>query len=356
MKAERLTREKRMSKIKIAAMLGVCSLALLGAAQAQQTDVEKFYTGKNVDFLIGSAPGGGYGIYGAVLGRHIGKHMPGKPNIVARNLDGAGSITAANLLYNKSPKDGTTFGAIFMGAVTEPLTGDASVTQYDPRKFIYIGSANKETSICLVWHDAPVKTFDEILTKEVMVGGAGLTSSIRQYPMVLNNVLGTKFKLINGYPGSREAGLAMERGEVNGLCGIQWTSFLAQGAEWMANNKVRVIAQMGGFDGDDELNKMKVPKIWDFVKNDADKRTLAVIFNQLEFGRPYVLPPGVPAERVAAFRKSFDETMKDPEFLAEAAKAKLIINPVNGAGVQKLVDEIYNTPMADVERARAALK
>jgi hypothetical protein len=244
-----------------------------------------------------------------------------------------------------------------MGAVTEPLTGDASVTQYDPRKFIYIGSANKETSICVVWKaNAPVKTFDDVFTKELLVGGAGVTSSIRQYPMVLNNVLGTKFKLINGYPGSREAGLAMERGETNGICGIQWTSFLAQGAEWVANDKVSIIAQMGGMSGDDALNKLKVPTIWQFVKNDADKRTLAVIFNQLEFGRPYVLPPGVPADRVAAFRKAFDETMKDPEFLAEAEKAKLIINPVNGEGVQKLVDEIYQTPKEDVERARAALK
>ncbi len=347
-----------MNKTNLRAMLGACSiLAMAGAAQAQQTDTEKFFAGKNVDFLIGSAPGGGYGIYGAVLGRHIGKHLPGKPNIVSRNLDGAGSITAANLLYNKMPKDGSTFGAIFMGAVTEPLTGDASVTQYDARKFIYIGSANKETSICVVWNDkAPVKTFDELFTKELLIGGAGVTSSIRQYPIVLNNVLGTKFKLINGYPGSREAGLAMERGETNGICGIQWTSFLAQGAEWMANNKVSIIAQMGGMGGDDALNKLNVPTIWQFVKNEADKRTLAVIFNQLEFGRPYVLPPGVPADRVAAFRKAFDATMKDPEFLAEAEKAKLIINPVNGEGVQKLVEEIYQTPQADVERARAALK
>jgi tripartite-type tricarboxylate transporter receptor subunit TctC len=347
-----------MTAIHMKALLGAGSLlAMLGAAQAQQADTEKFFAGKNVDFLIGSAPGGGYGIYGAVLGRHIGKHLPGKPNIVARNLDGAGSITAANLLYNKMPKDGSTFGAIFMGAVTEPLTGDASVTQYDPRKFIYIGSANKETSICVVWKaNAPVKTFDDVFTKELLVGGAGVTSSIRQYPMVLNNVLGTKFKLINGYPGSREAGLAMERGETNGICGIQWTSFLAQGAEWVANDKVSIIAQMGGMSGDDALNKLKVPTIWQFVKNEADRRTLAVIFNQLEFGRPYVLPPGVPADRVAAFRKAFDETMKDPEFLAEAEKAKLIINPVNGEGVQKLVDEIYQTPKEDVERARAALK
>jgi tripartite-type tricarboxylate transporter receptor subunit TctC len=337
-------------------LAATAGLALASAAQAQQSDLEKFYAGRNVDFLIGSAPGGGYGIYASVLSRHIGRHLPGKPNIVARNLDGAGSITAANLLYNKMPKDGSTFGAIFMGAVVEPLIGDASATQFDARKFIYIGSANKETSICLVWHTSPVQTFDQVFNQEVIVGGAGVTSSIRQYPMVLNNVLNTKFKLINGYPGSREAGLAMERGEVSGLCGIQWTSFLAQGAEWVAKNEVRILAQMGGVNGDDELNKMNVPTIWKFVKNDADRRTLAVIFNQLEFGRPYVLPPGVPADRVAAFRKAFDETMKDPEFLADAEKAKLIINPVNGEGVQKLVDEIYMTPKEDVERARAALK
>lgn len=343
-------------KMKSLALAATMAFAAATAAQAQQSDTEKFFAGRNVDFLIGSAPGGGYGIYAAVLSRHIGKHLPGKPNIVARNMDGAGSITAANLLYNKMPKDGSTFGAIFMGAVVEPLIGDASATQFDARKFIYIGSANKETSICLVWNNAPVQSFDEVFSKEVIVGGAGVTSSIRQYPMVLNNVLHTKFKLINGYPGSREAGLAMERGEVNGLCGIQWTSFLAQGAEWVANNKVRIITQMGGPDGDPALNKLNVPTIWSFVKNEGDRRTLAVIFNQLEFGRPYVLPPGVPADRVAAYRKAFDETMKDPDFLAEAEKAKLIINPVNGEGVQKLVDEIYATPKEDVERARAALK
>ena len=345
-----------MKKMMRMALATCASLVLAASAQAQQNETEKFFAGKNIDFLVGSAPGGGYGIYGAVLGRHIGKHLPGKPNVVTRNLDGAGSITAANLLYNKMPKDGSTFGAIFMGAVVEPLIGDASVTQFDARKFIYIGSANKETSICLSWQNAPVQKFEEVFTKELLVGGAGVTSSIRQYPMVLNNVLNTKFKMISGYPGSREAGLAMERGEVNGLCGIQWTSFIAQGAEWLESKKVNIMMQMGGPNGDEILNKMGVPTIWSFVKNEADRRTLAVVFNQLEFGRPYVLPPGVPADRVAAYRRAFDATMKDPEFLAEAEKAKLIINPVNGEGVQKLVDDIYATPAADVERARAALK
>jgi tripartite-type tricarboxylate transporter receptor subunit TctC len=345
-----------MKRKVVSLVAGLAGFLLACQAQAQQGDLEKFFAGKNIDFLVGAAPGGGYGVYASVLSRHIGKHLPGKPNVVARTMEGAGSIIAANLLYNKSPKDGTVFGAIFMGAVVEPLIGDASTTQYDPQKLIYIGSANKETSICIAWHTSPIQSFDELFTKEMIVGAAGMTSSIRQYPMVLNNVLGTKFKIIAGYPGSHEAGLAMERGEVAGICGIQWTSFLTQGAHWLEQGRVRILAQVGGPEGDEELNKRGVPTIWKFVKSDADKRALSVIFNQLEFGRPYVLPPGVPEDRVGAFRKAFEATMKDPEFLAEAEKAKLIINPVNGDGVQKLVREIYETPKADVERARAALK
>jgi tripartite-type tricarboxylate transporter receptor subunit TctC len=337
------------------ALAAFAAFAMTCPAQAQG-DLEKFYAGKNVDFLIGSAPGGGYHTYAVVIARHIGKHLPGKPNVIARNMEGAGSVIAANFLYNRARKDGTAFGAIFMGAVVEPLIGDAAATQYDPQKFFFVGSANKETAICIAWHTSPFQNFQEVFTNEMVIGGAGVTSSIRQYPTVLNNVLGTKFKIIAGYPGSRDAGLAMERGEVSGMCGIQWTSFLTQGAHWLKENKVRILAQIGGQAGDEELNKLGVPSIWSFVKQDADRRTLSVIFDQLEFGRPYVLPPGVPADRVAAFRKAFDETMKDPEFLAEAAKANLIINPLRGEAVQKLVDEIYATPKADVERARAALK
>jgi tripartite-type tricarboxylate transporter receptor subunit TctC len=337
--------------------LGLAASIMAGGAQAQtQTDAEKFYTGKTVDFLIGSAPGGGYGIYGAALSRHIGRHLPGSPRIVARNLDGAGSLTATNLLYNKLAKDGTVFGAIFMGAVMEPLIGDKSQTLFDPRKLIYIGSANRETSICIAWHTSDIQTFDDVFTKEQIIGTSGVTSSIRQYPTVLNNVLGTKFKMITGYPGSREAALAMERGETAGMCGIQWSSFISNYQEWLDSKKVRILVQISSPAGDPTLNKMGVPTIWKFVKNDTDRRTLAVIFNQAEFGRPYVLPPGVPADRVAAFRKAFDETMKDPEFLAEAEKTKLGIDPVSGEDVQKMVEEIYATPEADVERARAALK
>jgi tripartite-type tricarboxylate transporter receptor subunit TctC len=329
---------------------------VLATDAAAQEDPAKFFAGKSVDFIIGSAPGGGYGTYAMLLTRHLGKHLPGQPKVVGRNLDGAASLIAANLLYNRSPKDGTTFGALFMGAVMEPLIGDTSQTRFDPRQFHFIGSANRETSICVAWHDAPVKSFEDMFHKELIVGSSGVTSSIRQYPTVMNNVLGTKFKIIEGYPGSHQAALAMEKGETQGICGIQWTSFITNFQNWLDDKKVRIIAQISSPEGDPTLNKMGVPKIWDHVKNDEDRKTLNVIFSQLAFGRPYVLPPGVPADRVEAYRKAFDATMKDPEFLAEAAKIKLNIDPLPGAEVQTIVEQIYATPPAQVERAKAALK
>jgi hypothetical protein len=189
----------------------------------------------------------------------------------------------------------------------------------------------------------------------MIVGSSGVTSSIEQYPVVLNRVLGTKFKIVGGYPGSHEAALAMEKGETDGICGIQLSSFMTNYQQWLDDKKVRIIAQISSPEGDPKLNAMGVPKIWDYVKKDEDRQTLQVIFGQLAFGRPYVLPPGVPAERVEAYRKAFMETMKDPEFLAETEKLKLNIDPLPGAEVQKIVERIYATPPAQVERARAAL-
>jgi len=346
----------RVSMAATAIAAGLVSILILNQPAAAQSDIEKFFTGKQINFLIGSAPGGGYGIYGTALAHHIGKHLPGKPTIVGRNLEGAGSLIAANQLYNKSPKDGTTFGALFMGAIVEPLIGDAPNLQFDARKFEYIGSANRESSICIAWNESPVHSFKDMFEKELIVGASGKTSSIQQYPTILNNVLGTKFKVVSGYPGSREAGLAVERGEAGGICGMQWTSFKASFPRWLDEKKATIIVQMGSAEGDPELNALGVPKIWEFVKNDDDRKTLAAIFSQMEFGRPYVLPPGVPADRVAAYRKAFDDTMKDPEFLAEAKKLGLDIDPLTGAQVQKVVDETYATPPALVARAKEALK
>lgn len=339
-----------------ALMAGVLFSTTLSSTAQAQSDTEKFFAGKNLDFIVGSAPGGGYATYAMALAQHLGKHLPGHPNIVSRNLEGAGSMKAANALFTRYPKDGSTFGALFMGAIVEPLIGDTPNLKYDPQKFSYIGSANQEVSICVVWNKAPIKTFKDVFTQQMVVGSSGSTSSIEQYPRVLNNVLGTKFKIISGYPGSHEASIAVEKGETQGLCGVQYSSFMTGFKRWLDDKQAHIILQIGSEEGYAPLNAMGVPKVWDFVKTDEQRKTLKTIFSQLEFGRPYVLPPGVPADRVAAYRKAFDETMKDPEFLADAKKLRLDINPLPGVEVQKIVEELYKTPPALAQKAKAALK
>ena len=340
-----------------AAFAALCATAIPICAPARAADaVEAFYTGRNVDFVIGSAAGGGYGVYALVVARHIGKHIPGRPNVVGRLMDGAGSLTAANQLYSRLASDGSVFGAVFTGAIVEPLIGDRSKARYDSRRFGYIGSANRETSICFAHKDAGFNSWQDVLDRKLIVGGAGWTSSIRQYPAVLNTILGTKFEIITGYPGSKEAMQAVEKGEVQGTCGIQLSSFMPTNGGWIDSGLVKVFGQIGAAGGEPSMNKLGAQNIWDVVKNPEDRQVLELIFNQSEFGRPYITPPGVPGERLQALREAFDATMKDPEFLAEAAKAKLPINPMGGEEFARIVDKLYEVPEPLVARARKALE
>jgi tripartite-type tricarboxylate transporter receptor subunit TctC len=332
--------------------------ALMGSAPVRAADdaVKAFYTGKRIDFIVGSAAGGGYGVYAMVLARHFGKHIPGQPQVVVQMMEGAGSLTAANHLYTRAAKDGTAFGAIFSGAVIEPLIGDQAKARYDARKFGYIGSANRETAVCFARPELGIKSWDDLFEKKVIVGGAGWTSSIRQYPVVLQKVLGMNFETIPGYPGSKEAVTAVERNEVQGTCGIQWSSFEPTQGSWVTEGKIKLFGQISAPPGDPELLKLGAQNIWDVVKDPDKKQVLELIFNQMDFGRPYMVPPGVPAERLEALRTAFDETMKDPEFLAEAARAKLPISPMRGADVQKEVAKLYEVPERFVEQARKVLE
>ncbi len=331
-------------------------LAALNATPARAQDPAAFYAGRNVDFIIGSAAGGGYYIYAAMLARHMGKHIPGRPQVVARLMEGAGSLTAANQLYSRLPADGSVFGAVFTGAVVEPLIGDASKARYDSRKFGYIGSANRETSICYAHKDAGFNSWRDALDRKLIVGGAGWASSIRQFPAVLNTILRTKFEIITGYPGSKEAVQAVEKGEVQGTCGIQLSSFMPTNGGWIDSGYVKVFGQIAAPAGDPAMNKLGVQNIWEVVKNSEDRQVLELIFNQSEFGRPYIAPPGVPADRLNALREAFDATMKDPDFLAEAARAQLPINPMGGAEFANEVKKLYEVPEALVARARRALE
>ena len=337
------------------------ALALVGCAHARSSfaadaDVKAFYTGKKIDFIVGSAAGGGYGVYADLLSRHLSKHIPGHPEVVVEIMDGAGSLTAANRLYTRSAKDGTVIGAVFTGAIVEPLIGDKTKARYDSRQFGYIGSANRETAVCYARPELGFASWKDALERPLIVGGAGWASSIRQYPAVLNKILGMRFKVVPGYPGSNEAVEAVERGEVQGTCGIQWSSFEPLHGKWVTEGKVKLFGQIAAKGGDPTMNRMGVQNIWDVVTDPSKRKTLELIFDQMDFGRPYLMPPGVPPERLAAMRAAFDATMKDPDFLSDAKRAQLPINPMSGADVQSEVEQLYKVPERFDEEARAALQ
>jgi tripartite-type tricarboxylate transporter receptor subunit TctC len=270
-------------------------------------------------------------------------------------MPGAGSNKAAGFIYSVAPKDGTVIGAVFPGAIMDPLLGDKGKVQHDSTKLIYLGSANNEVAITVIRADAPAKTFQDLFTKGMISAASASGGSSRDFPAVLNNVLGTKINLVTGYPGTKDMTLAIERGEVQGTGGYLWSSLKTQNPDWLPKEgKMRILVQEA-IKGNAELTKMGVPLAMDFAKSDEDKQVLELIYGQLVFGRPYILPPGTPAGRVAMLRKAFDETVKDKGFLADAAKARLTVDSVSGEEVQALVAKIYAAPDKIVQRAKEAM-
>jgi tripartite-type tricarboxylate transporter receptor subunit TctC len=267
-------------------------------------------------------------------------------------MPGAGSNKLAGYIYSVAPKDGTAIGAIFSGAIVQPLFGDP--VQHDPSKLIYLGTANIEVFLCLARTDAPVKAFQDALDKELILGSSNEGGSTRDFAAMLNNVLGTKFRLVTGYPGSNEIILAIERNEVQGACGIGWSSVAPQRARLLDSGRTRLIAQLASR-GHREMNRMGIPVAIDFAKSDEDRKVMDLIYSQLVFGRPYILPPNVPADRVAALRKAFMDTFRDPEIIAEAARMQLDIDALSGDEVQAEVAKAFSTPRNIVDRARQAM-
>jgi tripartite-type tricarboxylate transporter receptor subunit TctC len=324
----------------IAALLVVIAVS---AGHAQS--VADFYKGKNIDLYIGYSAGGGYDLYARQLARHMSKHIPGNPTVVPKNMTGAGSLVLANWLYNIAPKDGTTFGIIGRGTGFDPLLGNAKA-KFDGTKFTWIGSANNEVSVCVAWHTSGITKFDDLLTKELVVGGTSSSADTDQFPKIVNGVLGTKMKIITGYPGGNDVGLAMERGEVQGRCGWSWSSVLSTHLQWYKEKKFTVLMQLAL---EKHPDLPDVPLIVDLAKTDEQRQILKLIFARQVMGRPFLAPPGIPKERADALRKAFMDTMKDKDFLAEADKAKMEITPVSGEALDKLVKEIYAYP-ADIAK------
>jgi tripartite-type tricarboxylate transporter receptor subunit TctC len=343
---------KAAAKCESIAVLAIAFILMLVSASAHAQSVENFYRGRTVTIVVGFGVGGGYDIHGRVLARHLGKHIPGNPTVIAQNMVGAGSLRAANFLYAAAPKDGTTLGVFARGMAMEPLIGGTNA-KFDATKLTWIGSAANEISVCATYATSPVKNWNDALTKEFTVAGNGSGSDPDVFANVLRNLFGVKDRLISGFPGSSEISLAMERGEVDGRCGWSWSSIKAEKAQWLAEHKLNLVVQLALQKAPDLPN---VPLITELATNDRQRQILKLIFSRQTMGRPFAGPPGIPVERAEALRKAFDLTMKDPEFLAEAEKRGLEINPVSGHDLEKLITELYQTPKDIVAEAHEAIE
>jgi tripartite-type tricarboxylate transporter receptor subunit TctC len=316
----------------------VAAATLNGSALAQ--GVVDFYRGKTITLLIGYTSGGGYDLYARVLSRHMGRHIPGSPAIVPQNMPGAGSLRLANFLYNAAPRDGTSIAMIGRGLAVEPLIG-TSATQYDGRKFTWLGSGSDQVSLCVTWHTSAVKTWDDMRAKPFSVAGEGSGSDPDMFAIMLKNLMGVKLRLVSGYPGGPEMNLAMERGEVDGRCGWSWTSIKITHPDWVANRRINLLVQMALKKNPDIPD---VPLVIDLATDDRERQILKLLLSRQQMGWPFLAPPEIPLERAQALRRAFDETMKDREFLAEAKERQLEVNPMNGAAIDQLVRDLYQTP------------
>lgn len=336
----------------IAAML----LAVTVPAAAQDP-IADFYKGKSIRFIIGAISGGGNDTYARLVGRHLGKYIPGNPTIVPVNMPGASGHVSAAHIYNVAAKDGTVMGTTTPGVITEPLwAGEAGRAKYkyDPTKLIHLGSAQAATYNCYIRADAPAKTIQEAMTTEVILGANAEGGSTRDAPVLLNNVLGTKFRIVTGYPGTREILIAMERNEVHGLCGTGWDAIYSQRPDWVAKGFARVLVQEN-LDGNPLFDKMGVPRSVDLAKTAEARQIIELAYMQQAFGRPYILPPGTPADRVSALRKAFMAATQTAELQAEAEKMRVEVRPLSGEDIEALVNKMYSLPPEVVERTRAAL-
>ncbi len=329
------------------ASLTFAALALCLALPARAEPVEDFYRGKQISLLVGSGAGGGYDAYARVFARYVTRHIPGAPAIVVKNVPAAGGMAAANMLYSNSDHEGLTIAAHTNGVAMDPLFGNKAA-QFDARRFNWLGSIGKLQNICMTWHTNKVTTIEEARRTEVTVAGAGATSNTVIVPKMLNALLGTKFNVIAGYePGQGDA-IAVEAGEVDGVCGLAWSTIKASRSSWITGKKIHVLVQMA-FDKLPDLPD--TPAALDLVTDPAARKVLELILIRQEMGRPYALPPGVPADRVGALRRAFDGTMKDPEFIADAARAQLDIDPLSGERIAELLARAYDAPKDVVARA-----
>jgi tripartite-type tricarboxylate transporter receptor subunit TctC len=325
------------------------------AMSPRPASAQDFYAGKTIDFIVGHYVGGGYDIYARAVARHWARHIPGNPNIIVRNMPGAGSAKAGLHITHTASKDGTAIGAVTPGAIMSALLDGRSDATFDPTRANFIGTANYGTRICVTMKDAGHQNFGDLLKRKAVIGSAAVNDGTHDYAFMVKNVTGAQLNIVTGYKGTSDIGLAMERREVDGACGWDWASFKSQRSHWIKDNKTQVHVQIG-HDPDDELTRQGVPRLWDFVRTDEDRKVVELITGQQVFHRSYIAPPGVPAERLAILRNSFMATMRDPQFLADAAKTRIDIAALDGSKIQDLINRLAAAPPPVVQRAKQVIR
>ena len=333
---------------------GLTALAAAVALATPNARAADYFAGKSIDLLIGAPAGGGYDIYARALARHYGRHIPGQPVIVSKNMPGAGSARAAGFISTVAPKDGTAIAAIMPGAVMGPLLDEKAEALFDPTKVNYLGTTNNGTRVCVSRKDSKIKTFDDALTQKAAFGGVSSNDSTREYGYMHKNTAGAQYDVVSGYSGTAEIALAMERGEIDGACGWDWSSFKSQRPDWIRDGKVNLLLQVG-LEPNAELTRMGVPSVFKYVKSDEARKVVELVISQQVFQRSYIAPPGLPAEQLETLRSAFDATMSDRQFLDDAEKIRIDVSPLSGAKVQALVQKLYATPKDIVARARQAI-
>jgi len=332
----------------IAAAAGVAFTAFPAAAQ-------DYYAGKTIDLVVGNYPGGGFDIYARAVARHLGRNIPGNPAVVVKNMPGAGSAKAGVHISQVAPKDGLSIGAVTPGAIVGPLLDDKPQSMFDPAKVTYLGTANSGTRLCVTYDKSKVRSFKQAMTEKIVLGGVAPGDAVHDFAYMVRATTGAAINVVPGYKGTLDVTLAMERSEVDGACGWEWSSAKAQKPEWIRDGKLNFLLQIGPH-ANDELTKMGVPRLDQYMKDDDSRRVMELIVSQQAFQRPYFVAMGTPESYVAILRKAFADTMQDEQFLADAKKLRIDVSPLPGAAVQDLVQKFYATPKTIVEQGRRAIR
>jgi tripartite-type tricarboxylate transporter receptor subunit TctC len=327
---------------------------LMGVAATAPAVAADFYAGKNIEILVGSAAGGGFDIYARALARHWSKFIAGHPTIVVRNMPGAGGARSAAYVSTVAPKDGTVLAAPMPGAIVAPLLEDNSQAGFDPAKLQYIGTADSGVRVCVTMDRSKVKTAADAQTTKAIMGATQAGGSSSDYAYMHRHTSNAKFDVVMGYQAMTDTSLAMERGELDGTCGWDWSSLKSMKPDWIRDKRVNILFQVG-LQPDPELTAMGVPEIWKYVISEEDRKVVELVASQQVFMRFFVAPPATPPAQVGMLRTAFDQTMKDPEFLSDAERLQLSIKPLSGDKVQDLVQRMYSTPKEIIDRTRRAI-